>query len=315
MDPQAYDALRQHAAYIDLAGRGKLRAVGDDRARLLHAMCTNNIQELQPGSGCYAFFLTAQGRIFADANLFCMPDYILLDTEPALKQKLQEHLEQYIIADDVTLADFTAATATINIEGAEAGRVLQSLGGPATHVPYTLTEWKHRTVAHTNYTGAPGYSIFIDSDDKQSFIEELRAAGLPEAGEDTVEAVRIENGHPRFGVDFTDANIPQETQLMEAVHFSKGCYLGQEIVERVRSRGHVNRMLVSLEIETQQPPPKGTAVETDGKEVGHVTSAAFSPAAGKVRSIAMIRTEAIRTAAPMTVQGAPAVITKLPAPA
>lgn len=312
MDSNAYDALRRRAAYIDLTGRGKLRAVGEDRARLLNAMCTNNIQELLPGTGCYAFFLTAQGRIFADANVFCMPDYLLLDTEPGLKEKLQEHLEKYIIADDVNLSDFTAVTATVNIEGAQAGQVLESLGGPATHIPFALTEWRHRMVAHTNHTGAPGYSIFVDEDDKQNFLDELKTAGLPQADQETVEVVRIENGHPRYGVDFTDSNIPHETQLLHAVHFSKGCYLGQEIVERVRSRGHVNRLLVPLEIEAADAPPAGAAVTAEEKEAGHITSAAFSPARGKVAAIGMIRTEALRTAAALTVQGSPAVVTKRP---
>src|SRR5919106_4918026 len=105
-----YDALRNRAAYIDLSGRGNIRATGEDRVRLLHAMTTNHVEQLQPGTGCYGFFLTAQGRILADVNLFCMPDYILLDTEPETRQRVREHLERYIIADDVTLEDFTDCT-------------------------------------------------------------------------------------------------------------------------------------------------------------------------------------------------------------
>src|SRR3954470_2146452 len=102
MDRNSYDALRERAAWIDLTGRGKIRATGDDRARLLHSMTTNNIQALLPGEGCYTFFLTAQGRIIADANIFAMTDYLLIDTEPETKQRVYEHLDKFIIADDVT---------------------------------------------------------------------------------------------------------------------------------------------------------------------------------------------------------------------
>lgn len=313
MDPNAYEALWQRAAYIDLTGRGKLRAVGEDSARLLHAMCTNNIQELMPGSGCYAFFLSSQGRILADANIFCMPDYLLLDTEAGTKQHIQDHLEKYIIADDVTLADFTPTTSTINIEGAQAEQIMAEMGGPATHVPWAFAEWGHKQVAHTNYTGAPGYSIFVPDTETEGFVKELKKFGLSEADHSTVEVVRIENGHPRFGVDFSDANIPQETPLMDAVHFSKGCYLGQEIVERVRSRGHVNRTLTPIQLESSDVPEKGAKVQDNGKDVGEITSAAYSPRGGRTVGLAMLRVDAQGSSA-LTVNGAPVTVVKRPAP-
>src|SRR5438067_6781403 len=101
----SYQALRETAGYIDRSARGKIFGAGQDRVRLLHAMTTNHIQQLQPGQGCYAFFLNAQGRILADANIFVLPDRILLDVEPELRQKLYQHLDKFIIADDVTLED------------------------------------------------------------------------------------------------------------------------------------------------------------------------------------------------------------------
>src|SRR5690242_17216162 len=117
MNESAYDALRTRAAYIDLTGRGHLRATGEDRVRFLHAMSTNNIEHLQPGTGCYAFFLSAQGRILADAYIFCMPDYLLLDTEPEVKERLRDHLDKYIIADDVTVTDFSDTTSVVSVGG------------------------------------------------------------------------------------------------------------------------------------------------------------------------------------------------------
>ncbi len=310
MEQKAYDALRNRAAFLDLTGRGKLRASGEDRARLLHAMCTNQVHDLMPGMGCYAFFLSSQGRILADANIFCLPDHLLLDTDPETRATLQEHLDKFIIADDVTLADFTPITATINVEGKDAERVMSELGGPAAHVPYAVVEWGKKQVAHTNYTGTPGYSIFVMDDEKEALLDELRAAGVVEADQETIELVRIENGHPRFGKDFSAANIPQETQRMDAVHFSKGCYLGQEIVERVRSRGHVNRTLVSVEIDAPQAPLAHSKVTGNGKEVGEITSAAFSPTHNKTVAIAMLRAESL--SGPLQCEGAELRVRKQP---
>jgi aminomethyltransferase len=306
MDQNSYRALRERAAWIDLSGRGKIRATGDDRVRLLHAMCTNNVENLQPGTGCYAFFLTAQGRILADLNLFYLPDYLLLDTEPDARQRVLEHLDKFIIADDVTLHDFTEATSTINLEGPAAEAILSELGGSPARIPCSIVEWDQAQIAHWTYTGGPGYSLFIPAEEKQEFIEKLTSRGVPQATLETADVVRLEYGRPRYGVDFTDANIPQETQQMQAVHFSKGCYLGQEIVERVRSRGHVNRVLVSLAIDSETPPARGMKVEADGKETGEITSAVVSPSTGKAIAFGIIRAEAMESS--LSVGGAPATV-------
>jgi folate-binding protein YgfZ len=304
MDRNSYDALREQAAWIDLSGRGKIRAAGDDRVRLLHSMTTNNVQALVPGEGCYTFFLTAQGRILADANIFSMTDYLLIDTEPETKQKLFEHLDKYIIADDVVLRDFTKDYATISIEGPQAADVLRRANVPVAHLPFAIAEWSHCEVAHVSYTGQIGYSLFVPCEHLDDVAGRLTAAGIPKADLSTADVVRLENGRPRYGVDITETTLPQETQQMQAVHPSKGCYLGQEIVERVRSRGHVNKLLVPIEIESDAPPESGTSVQADGKDVGTITSAAYSPSANSVVALGMLRSEA--TSAALTVAGASA---------
>src|SRR5579862_5203123 len=121
-----YEALHAGASWLDLSARGRIYAAGEDRARLLHAMVTNHIEQLKPGDGCYAFFLNAQGRILADANILCFEDHLLLDTEPETRGKLMEHLDRYIIADDVALEDVTDALSTVAVEGPEAGGVLKA---------------------------------------------------------------------------------------------------------------------------------------------------------------------------------------------
>jgi glycine cleavage system aminomethyltransferase T len=145
-----YDALRNGAAWLDLSGRGKIKVLGEDRARLLHAMTTNNIQQLAPGTGCYAFFLTVQGRILADVNVLCRPDHFLLDLDPETREKVYQHLDHYIIADDVTLEDLTGSTATIAVEGPKSAEVLQAAGAPTPEVDYSTAEWGTRLVARLN---------------------------------------------------------------------------------------------------------------------------------------------------------------------
>ena len=304
MNLSAYTAIREQAAFIDLTGRGKIRVSGEDRARLLHAMCTNHVQELQPGTGCYAFFLTSQGRIIADANIYCMPDYLLLDTEPDTKDRVKEHLQKYIIADDVSLNDFTNETATVVLEGPAAEKGVSELGAAPGHIPYSFIECGTMChLVHWTYTGGPGYTWFLPVEDKPALLEKLRQLGLVEADMETADAVRLENGRPRYGIEFTEANIPQETQQMHAVHFSKGCYLGQEIVERVRSRGQVNRLLTPIRLEGGSAPARGTKILAGEKEAGEVLSAAALPG-GKIAGLAIVRAEALGGGTLMTAAGA-----------
>jgi folate-binding protein YgfZ len=288
----AYQALRESAAWIDLSNRGKIRLTGEDRARLLHAMTTNQIEKLAPGEGCYTFFLNAQGRILADANVLCEADSLLLDTEPELRQRLFQHLDQFIIADDVTLEDETGSLGTIAIEGPQAAAALEKLGAPTPQTEQSWQAWNGRIVLRASTTGSDGWLVFVPAQEKQAFIASLE--DLPQAGAEAVRMVRIENGRPRYGEEITDRFLLQETGQMRAVNFSKGCYLGQEIVERVRSRGQVHRHLLPVQIETPTAPPPGTKLTADGKELAEIMSAAFAPALNKVAALAYVRTEAAR---------------------
>src|SRR5882724_368062 len=155
-----YKALRETVGFLDLSARGKIFGTGDDRVRLLHAMTTNHIQQLEPGQGCYAFFLSAQGRILADANVFVLPDRILLDVEPELRQKLYQHLDKFIIADDVTLEDASESLTAMGVEGPCATEELAAMGAPIPQAPYSHLEWNGRIVARVSATGEPGFRIF-----------------------------------------------------------------------------------------------------------------------------------------------------------
>jgi folate-binding protein YgfZ len=281
-----YEALRERAAWIDLSSRGKIKLTGEDRARLLHAMTTNHIQQLTPGSGCYAFFLNDKGRVLADANVLCRPDYFLLDVESEARQPLYQHLDHYIIADDVTLEDATDVMATIALEGPQAADVMERAGAPNPEADYASLDWGDSLVARLNSTGGSGFFIFAPRSEKAALISRLEAAGAEFADAEAARVVRLEHGKPRYGEDISERFLAQEANQPQALHFSKGCYLGQEIVERVRSRGQIHRVLMPLTLETTEPPAPGTKLEN----ATEITSAAYSPALGKVVALAYVRT-------------------------
>lgn len=286
-----YGALRGSAAWYDVSARGKIYARGEDRKRLLHAMTTNHVQQLEPGQGLYAFFLTAQGRIIADADIFALEDALLLDTEPGTRAKLYEHLDKFIIADDVTLEDASDDTATLEVSGPQSDEILRKLGASLPQADHALTMWDTEIVARVTATGAPGYRIVTPLAEKEELVLALEEGGIVRADEESWDIVRLEHGHPRYGVDIRDTNLPQETQVTRALHFQKGCYIGQEIVERVRSRGHVNRLLTSLSLDTTIAPNSGDKLIADGKDVGEITSARYSPGLQQVVALGYLRAE------------------------
>jgi folate-binding protein YgfZ len=280
---KAYEALRTTAAWRQLDGRGRILVRGEDNARLLHAMCTNDVQGLADGQGCYAFFLTAQGRIQADAYLYRIGPDFLLDTEAGTAQWVYEHLDKYIIADDVTLEDLRASHSVVAVEGPQA----LECGWPAPETENGIVAYAGGYVMRTSETGQPGLRWVYP---KSATVQ----LSFPQADEEDWETVRLETGKPRYGVEILDKHLVQETRLLHGVHFSKGCYLGQEIVERVRARGQVHKGLASIEIEATEAPPAGAevlqaAAEREAK-AGEVLSAKVSPALGRVVGFAMLST-------------------------
>jgi folate-binding protein YgfZ len=305
MNP-GYTALRESAALLVLPGRGKILVYGEDRARLLHAMSTNHVEQLQTGQGCYAFFLNEKGRILADAYLFALETQILLDTEPETRNSLREHLDKFIIADDVTLEDVTDSYVTLAIEGPKAAETLVSQSIPTPLDANSLVPWEYGLVANVSSTGGQGFRLFIPSERFDELFLNLVKSGLPAATPDDALAVRLENGIPRYGADIAANHIPNETGRMAgAIHFSKGCYLGQEIVERVRSQGKVNRLLTPLRIDADEAPEPQTKIMAADKEAGVITSAALSPALKCVVALGYVRAEFTRAGAALTAAGRP----------
>lgn len=298
-----YESLRESAAWLDLSERGKIRMTGEDRVRLLHAMSTNDIQQVASGRACYAFFLNARGRILADAHVYNLGESLLVDTEPEIKAKLIEHLDKYIIADDVTLTDESAALAAIGIEGPESETVMAGLGAPVPPEPDAIEAWQGGFVAAASVTGALGFRLFVPAARKADVVEKLSGAAVAEADAEAIRIVRLEHGKPRYGEDITERHLVQETQQLQAVSFTKGCYLGQEIVERVRSRAQIHRLLMPLRIHSRIAPLPGAKLTADGKEAAEITSAAFSPALGEVAALGYVRVEQAQSKGPMLLSG------------
>ncbi len=303
MSTSGYEALWNSAAWLDLELRGRIEVRGEDRLRFLHAMASNAVESLEPGQGTRAFFLDLRGHILADCRIHVAEDHLLVDTEPETCGPLIEHLEKFIIMDDVTLEDRGQALACLAIEGPKAETFAASIAGDLPEQPGSHRLSEGVWIVRDSATGQPGFRFLFEAARKTERAKRLAALGLPEASADDQLAVRVENQVARHGADFFDSTLPQESQRLEAVSFTKGCYLGQEIVERVRSRGQVRRLLVGVEIETADPPETGADVLFEGKKAGELTSPVFSPRLGKTLGFALLKREAAEAGTGLEVAG------------
>jgi folate-binding protein YgfZ len=292
---------------------GWIRVTGPDRVRWLNGMVTNAIQTLAPGEGCYNLVLNAQGRIQGDLNAFALEESILLETDREQIPALLAHLDRFIIMDDVELADISDQRNGILIAGPRALRTVQELGGSPCSVPPSTTQLSTDiSLKQTAYRGAPVYlvkaysplvprfEVWADRETMAQISTEL--ASNPKVSAEALEQLRILSGTPRYATDVRNTekahDLPQETAPIgvqhRALHFSKGCYLGQEIVERIRSRGNVHRTFSGFELTGALPTP-GAILTADSKPVGELTSVAAIPlAAGRVQlALGYVRREAL----------------------
>jgi folate-binding protein YgfZ len=290
---EEYRALRDEAALVERSDRGRIAAAGADRLAYLHAMLTNDIVALRPGTGCYAAYLTPQGRMMADMLVLELGDLTLLDVEPCATSVVLEKLEQFIFSEDVRLSDLTSQLAEVRVCGPCAGDVLAAVvgegGGVSAAALSQLAEYASlrgsfhgasAVVAADWQLGVPAFNVYLDRQQAGAFQDALRQAGAVDASEDGAEVLRIEAGRPRFGVDMDENTIPLEAGIeARAISFTKGCYPGQEVITRVLHRGHgrVAKRLVGVACDGDVVPARGDPFVVDGKEVGKVTSATMSP--------------------------------------
>jgi folate-binding protein YgfZ len=321
-DPAAeYRYGRDTVALIDKNYRAYLGFTGPDRVRYLNAILTNNIKDLREGHGVVSLLLNPQGHILAEIETYAFPDKLFCASYATIRERLIEWLDKYIIMDDVTLIDETAGYGTLALEGPKAAAAVQELSG------IDLTKFEDLSsddamvgsvpcrLVKRSPGEVPGAEFVTETANLPALWQTLLGAaqrhGGGPAGYTALSGLRLSQGMPWFGYDFGEKQIPHEAGLQDShISYTKGCYTGQEIVERVRSRGQVNRQRVRLVFSGDVVPEAGTPITLDGKEAGYVTRAARTWDPPRILGMAYARKEA---AAPGTVlewSGGIATITK-----
>ena len=301
---EQYRALKERAAIGAIAPRKTIGVAGKDRAGYLQGLLTNDILALAPGAGCYAAWLTPQGRMLTDMHVFESGDMILLDLPADLVGSTLQRLDQFLFSEDVQLANLSETLTAVWVHGPAAPSMLEQVltgaSGLAAGPALGLASWPeyHHTraefggvpvvVARVSQLGVPGFVGYIEPARQLDLQRALVEGGAIAAEPAVLEAARIEAGYPLFGVDMTEETIPLEAGIEDrAISLSKGCYVGQEVIIRVLHRGHgrVAKKLVALRLEGAQPqevPACGARIFSEDRHIGGVTSAASSPPLGPI---------------------------------
>jgi folate-binding protein YgfZ len=307
-----YRALTEGAAFIDFSNRGRLCLLGDDRQTFINGQVTNNVRDLQVGQGRYAALANAKGKMTSDLNIFILKDEILLDFEPGIADAVKERLEKFIIADDVEIVD-ASSYHLLSVMGPHAAEACKQMERPAPTSPYEITEDLCSYFAATPRLGTLGIDIFVPGGWLQRIMNSLENAGVKRASFESFDTVRIEQGIPRFGVDMDENTLAPEALGENAISYSKGCYIGQEVIARIRTYGQVAKALRGLRFDAAASVPKpGDKIFHDGKEVGWITSAVFSPKLERPIALGYVRKECNAIGARLVVNDAGAEIVTLP---
>ncbi len=286
-----FQALVSAAGVYDLSSRAKVSLTGSDRTRWLNGMVTNNVRDLAPGHGVYAVLLNPQGHILGDLYAYHRGESLLVDTDASQVDKIVAVFDKYIIMDDVEVANVTDQLTAIGIAGPTSRELLQAAGFDVPELkPLQFVETTCHQISLTAVRGdnprVESFELWLAPGDREKVYEMLVEAGAKAVGTPALDLLRIAAGIPRYGVDIRERDLPQETGQERALNFSKGCYVGQEIVERIRSRGQVRRTFAGFEVHGELPAPR-SKIQVDGRDVGEITSAASLPLAGGERRVAL----------------------------
>lgn len=318
-----HQALKSGVGLMDLSHRSRILVRGEDAPRFLHGMVTNEVKGLEVGQGNYAFLLDVHGHILSDLRIFRLDaESYLLDGEPQRKETVWQALEHHIVADIVELEDQTEPLACLALGGPCAREVLRETIGfdpPHMHpLEHLFVEAVSARLIRAALWGDEGYWVLLPPDQAGALWQKAMQAGaslgIRPAGFKAVEVCRMEAGIPRYGVDMDDKTLPQETGQMHAISFTKGCYIGQEVVERIRSQGHVNRKLVGLLFEGEPKVPAGTGILVGGHPAGTVTSSTHSYRLQRTIALGYLRREYAQAGTAVMVGTDPAEIVELPFP-
>ena len=292
-DPQwEFETLRAACGVYDLGFRAKISLTGSDRVRWLNGMVTNNIRDLAVGSGVYAFLLNPQGHILGDLYAYNRGESITVDTDSGQAEKILATFDHYIIMDDVEVTNLSEQLTALGVAGPKAREVLAAAG-------LAIPEMRPLQIQSVQWQGGEcslvrgedadrlSYEIWLSPVRVRQLWDALLAAGATPIGSEALELQRIVSGIPRYGVDIRERDLPQETEQARALNFNKGCYVGQEIVERIRSRGAVHRKFAGFLAEGAQAIAAGLKVVAGEKEVGEITSAASLQTAAGAKTVAL----------------------------
>lgn len=321
-----YRALHGDAVWVDRSTRdARLEVRGPDAADWLQGLLTQEVKSLQPGQGAYAAYLTPQGRMIADLRVLRRQDTFLIETVASARATLLSRLDQFVIMEDVTVADLSEVLGCLTVIGPTAAASASACTGVPQATLAALPEHAHvplevpgSLVAASRDFGVPAFDLFAPRAELPLWRTLLQAR-VPEASERLMETARIEAGRPRFGVDMHDDTIPLEAGIeSRAISFDKGCYVGQEVVIRIlhRGQGRVARRLAWVEQAPRDHDASGwqpgEAVYIDDKVVGGITSACWSPARGGLLGMAMVRRDAAEPGTAVRVGAHMATVRKLP---
>ena len=328
-----YNALRHEAGLFDRSGeRGRLLLTGADRRAYLQGLLTNDIVALSAGTGCYAAYLTPQGRMIADMRVFELGGALLVDLDAAVASGVRDRWAMFVFSEDVQIEDRSAATAQVGIYGPQAARALaDALAGDRSDpvaTPDGLESMPLHACATREFQGVPatilrsgdagvmGFDVVVPADLKDALTGRLVKGGGVAVSREAVEICRVESGLPRFGLDMTEDTIPLEAGIENrAISLTKGCYVGQEVIIRVLHRGHgrVARRLVGLSLEESAGvPARGGVIRSAEREIGAVTSAVHSHAIGRAIALGYVHRDFTTPGTPLTIDGAAATVAALP---
>jgi folate-binding protein YgfZ len=323
-DPQLeLAALRGGCGVYDLGFRARISLTGGDRMRWLNGMVTNNIRDLALGRGVYAFLLNPQGRILGDMFVYNAGEALVVETARSQVEKIIATFDHYIIMDDVEVTDIGDKQTTLGLAGPKSRAVLNAAGIEVPELQPLQMITPHCncdcgcvecTVVRGEDAQHESYEIWLAPQDAYKTWQALLAAGATPVGSEVLEMQRIASGVPLYGMDIRERDLPQETEQMRALNFNKGCYVGQEIVERIRSRGNVHRKFTGLLVEGAAAIVAGAKIISNEKEVGEVTSVATLPTPSGERTVALgyIRREVGVPGRAVTIGTAKATVIQLP---
>ena len=292
-----YRAAKEGAALWDASANGRLRLQGKDALDLLHRLSTNDLLPLQPAQMAYTVLTNNKGRILDHLRVYRLEDHLLVSTSPGNAPKVAQWIDLYTFLEESTVTDVSAETAVFQLVGPKAPALVEVLTGQALEdrrVASALLDGKAALIARDDWLSAPGYEVIVAAGDAPGLwrwlLEHGQPWGLQPLGREVFEALRIEAGVPLYGWELSEQVNPLEAGLRPSISFTKGCYIGQEVVLRLDTYRKLQRHLVRLEMEGEDVPPLGEKLLVDGKAVGTLTSASRVPGESRIVGLGLLRT-------------------------